>query len=392
MRRVIELDAIRGIASVAILMFHLRFMKKYPTLGTAVDLFFVLSGYLITSILLKGDRSFRELKTFYTRRAFRIWPIYYLTLVIFLTVNAVFGRGMPTAGWPLYVTYTQFVPDYWGGTSPGFSRLFDHTWTLAIEEQFYIVWPLLVCLIGRKGVLRVAIPLFLTSVILRLSGVPRNLLLARTDGLVLGSFLAALLADTERLERNRKTFQIAFASLGTVVTLTPFVVQFLFGEVPVTRTLQAIWPRLEWLTTYFALTLARMALIYFCVVGFIVCSAGRPYLRPLRNRRLAYIGQISYGLYLYHPFLFVLTIKLRQQLGLRGSSLYDGFRVACCFALAAFSWRFVERPLLALRDRLTESSDRITMPRPIPEADLLWKGPHTGASREVRPGIHNDQN
>ncbi len=382
MRRVIELDAIRGIASVAILMFHLRFMRKYPTLGTAVDLFFVLSGYLITSILLKGERSFGELKTFYTRRAFRIWPIYYLTLVVFLAVNALFGRGMPTAGWPLYASYTQFIPDYWGGASPPFSRLFDHTWTLAIEEQFYIIWPLLVCLIGRKGVMRVAIPLFLGSVLLRLSGIPRNLLLARTDGLVLGGLLAALLADGEWVEQHRKKLRTAFAGLGLTVILLPFAVQYLFGEVPITKTLHVIWPRLEWITTYFALTIARMSLIYFCVVGFVICSAGEPYLRPLRNRRLAYVGQISYGLYLYHPFLFVLTVKLREQLGLRGSSWYDCFRVACCFALAAFSWRYVERPLLALRDRLTKSSVVGTA-----AVEPLWRGPHGAAAKEANAQV-----
>ncbi|WP_422927224.1 acyltransferase family protein [Singulisphaera sp. PoT] len=375
MRRMIELDAIRGIASVAILMFHLRFMRKYPTLGTAVDLFFVLSGYLITSILLKGDRSFAELKTFYARRAFRIWPIYYLTLVIFLGVNYLFSRGMPSEGWYLYAAYLQFIPDYWGGASPGFSRLWDHTWTLAIEEQFYIVWPLLVCLIGRKGVLRIAIPLFLMSVCLRLSGMPRNLLLARTDGLVLGGFLAALLSDAAWFERNRKTLKWTFASVGLTIALTPTVVQAIFGEVQVTRALNAVWPSLEWLTTYFALTIAKMSMIYFCVVGFIITSAGQPYLKPLRSKVLAYIGQISYGLYLYHPFLFVLTIKLREVIGIRGSSLYDVFRVACCFGLAAFSWRYVERPLLTLRDKLTESSVLTSEP--------LLKGPHAELTREA---------
>ncbi len=93
MRRVPELDAVRGIASLAIVLFHLRFMRTFPILGSAIDLFFVLSGYLITSILLDGEASPRSLARFYLRRAFRIWPIYYLTLAAFLAVNSALGAA-----------------------------------------------------------------------------------------------------------------------------------------------------------------------------------------------------------------------------------------------------------------------------------------------------------
>ncbi|MHC5543081.1 acyltransferase family protein, partial [Singulisphaera rosea] len=356
MSRVPELDAIRGIASVAILMFHLRFMKTYPMLGTAIDLFFVLSGYLITSILLKSDRSFGSLRTFYIRRAWRIWPIYYLAFAVFFAVNVCLSQPMPTAAWPYYLSYTQFVPGYWSGSMPPFSRHFDHTWTLAIEEQFYMVWPLLVCLTGRRTLMALVFPCLACSVVMRASGFPRDLLLSRTDGLVLGGLLAALLFDGERLERHRSKFRAAFAVLGTFAATVPFWGGRVFGDVPLFSGLQAHWPRLEWIPTYVSLSIFRMSVVYFSLVGLIVCSPGHRFFAPLRNKWLCHLGQISYGLYLYHPFVFILTIVLRTSLGFKGSAWYDVFRVACCFAAAALSWRYIEQPLLALRDRITEGT------------------------------------
>lgn len=378
MRRVAELDALRGIASFVILMFHLRFVHRYPLMGTAVDLFFVLSGYLITSILLKGDRSFGSLKTFYVRRALRIWPIYYLTLIVFLLVNFVFARGMPTAGWPYYFTYLQFIPYYWGKPTLDFSRVLNHTWTLAIEEQFYIIWPLLVCLIGRKGVILAAIPLFLGSLFLRLAGLPHFLLLSRIDGLALGALLAALLADRQALDRHRDSYRNTFALLGSLLIVLPLVLPLMFGDLPLTAILQRVWTRLDPGETQFAFTIAWLSLIYFCIVGLVVLSAGHPRLAFLRTRWLCNVGVISYGLYLYHPIIFRLTHQLRLSLGFHGSAWYDAFRVACCFALAIFSWRYVERPLLNLRDRLTEG--RGAVPAQEPRGRFGWRlrGPHSG--------------
>jgi peptidoglycan/LPS O-acetylase OafA/YrhL len=357
MPRVPELDALRGIAAIAIVLFHLRFTRTYPALGTSIDLFFVLSGYLITTILLNGDLTSASLRTFYLRRAFRIWPIYYLTLVVFLVVNALLPEPSPTAAWPYFFTYTQFLPNAWHGASPPFSRYFDHTWTLAIEEQFYLVWPLLICLAGRKSVIRLAMALIVTALILRTAGVPRNLALARVDGLALGGLLAALVHDRQRLERHRGRFQLAFAAVGCLAVTAPVWTSRLFGDVSLFARVQSVWPGLAWADTYVSLRVFKVALVYFSLVGFVVCSAGHPLLAPLRNRGIGYVGQISYGLYLYHPFVLILTLNLRTHVGFRGSAWYDAFRVACCLGVAALSWRFLERPLLGVRDRLTARSD-----------------------------------
>ena len=220
------------------------------------------------------------------------------------------------------------------------------------------------------------VPLLIAcSVALRAAGYPRNLLLARTDGLALGSLLAALLHDRWRLERHSETFQWAFVAVGVLAASRPAWGRLLFSNVSFFSIVQEVWPRPGRRKTSLSLTLLKIALVYFSLVGWLVCTAGHPLLAPLRHRRLCDLGRISYGLYLYHPFVFVLTAVLHLQLGLRGSAWIDTLKVILSIGVAALSCALVERPLLSLRDRLTagavasRSAIRINAPEP------LMKGP-----------------
>jgi peptidoglycan/LPS O-acetylase OafA/YrhL len=363
MRRVPELDALRGIAAITIVMFHLRYMLSYPLLGTAVDLFFVLSGYLITTILLDGEGAAAGpfLRAFYARRALRIWPIYYLTLAALLAVNRWLPWPHPTAAWPFFATYTQFVQGYWAGPFPAFSRHFEHTWTLAIEEQFYLVWPLLVRWSGRRRLGWLIVPLLVTPIVLRSRGMFHHLLLTRCDGLAWGAVLALLLRDGDRVRLRVTAYRLGFAAvIGAAVSFAAWRRPFLIALMP----LAPSWP---WLKIAESLSIARMAAFHFGVVGLVACLAGSPWVRPLRRRPLVFLGQISYGLYLYHPFVFVTVAVAHRALGLKGSVWIDAGKVALCLALASLSWWLVERPLLALKDRFRY--------REI-EPSGLFRGPH----------------
>ena len=135
MKRVPELDALRAIAAGIVLVFHLR-PQSFPFGWTGVDLFFVLSGYLITSIILGHGDSPGFYRNFYMRRGLRIWPIYYLTLFVLLATNPLLDQPQPMRGLAYVLTYTQNTPLFWRKIPPLFHRAFDHSWTLALEEQF----------------------------------------------------------------------------------------------------------------------------------------------------------------------------------------------------------------------------------------------------------------
>ena len=154
--RIGELDGIRGLAAVAIVVFHAQ--PDWLPLGwAAVDLFFGLSGFLITSIVLKHGDSPGFLRQFYLRRGLRIWPIYYLTLLGFILFRHRLPVRCDWTGFWYYLTYTQNLPLYWSAEAPRFHGFLNHTWTLAIEEQFYLLWPVVVLLCGARRVPLLAI-------------------------------------------------------------------------------------------------------------------------------------------------------------------------------------------------------------------------------------------
>ena len=353
MRRLPELDGVRGVAALTILLFHWRF--HLPALETAVDLFFVLSGYLITVILLETAGTPHAFRAFYARRALRILPIYYLTFPAFLAVRGLYPRPQPLTGLPYFLTYTQFIPVYWGGIHPPCAWPFGHTWTLAIEEQFYLFWPLAVGVLGRRGLLFATPLLLAVPIALRFTGLCPYLLLSRCDGLLLGALLAAVLVDRGRLARNRRAFGLAFAAVAVVAAVAVAVP---WGPLGAST-------RHAWLNLAFA-----------SAVGLIVLHAGHPALRPLRARWLVGVGTMSYGLYLYHPFVFGAVGAAQYRLGIHGHFVTEVVKLVVTFAVAGLSWRFVERPLLAFKDRFPyDLEKRSNVPVP-----------HFGKSRS-EPGV-----
>jgi peptidoglycan/LPS O-acetylase OafA/YrhL len=208
-----ELDAIRGVAALAVVAYHLD-PGTWGWGRTGVDLFFVLSGYLITQILLRHRGSGGLLAAFYARRGLRIWPIYYLALLACVAANPLLGRPYPMDGLIAHLTFTQNVPLYWSGPVPPFTPALLHTWTLALEEQFYLIWPALVALAGRRRVAALAAAAAALAVGARARGFAATILVARCDGFALGGLLAALLADGGRLRRHPGRSRWGFAAVA----------------------------------------------------------------------------------------------------------------------------------------------------------------------------------
>ncbi|GAC1471886.1 MAG: acyltransferase [Isosphaeraceae bacterium] len=345
MRRVPELDSLRGLAALHVVLYH-YWGHTFPIGWTAVELFFVLSGYLITTIILKHHDSDQFMSSFYARRALRIWPIYYLVILALLGLNSFFESRYPVGALPYFLSFTQNIQFYWSNTIPDFlgPRWFAHAWTLAIEEQFYLIWPALICLAGRKYLIPLTAVFVVIPVWARSSGFNRVILLARSDGFALGGLLAAVLYDEEQLRRRSVEFgrTLGLAGLAGAALLVAGTAFLRLGH----STLLAAWE-----TIWSGPKIFAYDLMYFAIVGLTICYSGHPMLQALRDRRCCYLGQISYGFYLYHMPILVGIGELCLAAGVGRPVWVEFLALAASIAIASISWKYFEKPILRLKDR-----------------------------------------
>ena len=325
------------------LLFHLdppRFFWGW----TGVDLFFVLSGYLITGIIAREVTSARSMAVFYLRRGLRIWPVYYLTLLVLVALNPFLARPESLATLPYYLTFTQNVQLYVRSTIPPVIAAFDHTWTLALEEQFYLAWPLLAALAGRKRLAWLCAGVAALGWAARAGGYiswstySERTLLGRCDGFALGGLLAALMRDdrigaTARRRLFGATTLLSGAYLGLGMAR--------LGGVPFLGLPTPADP---------AGTILAVGIFYLGVVGTVATSAGSPWLAPLRAKWVAGPGKISYGIYMYHYPIYWLVDGGRFVNGRPWP--IGALKLGLTLAAASLSWRLVERPCLDLKERL----------------------------------------
>jgi peptidoglycan/LPS O-acetylase OafA/YrhL len=287
--RVPELDGLRGVAVLLVVVAHLAVGEipvsrplipalRWPHPGggfIGVQLFFVLSGYLITSILARElDTTGRlRFKAFYARRVRRLLPALVVVVIAYLVIEAVFYPDqMPGAvGASIYaLTYTGDLSSFIHPIAN--AGYLDHTWSLAVEEQFYLLWPVLLVVSRRwrrQGPAIVALSgLVITLALRQFAGIPPSIVYTtmRWDALFMGCLLALV---PVRLPRGSGV--IAAAVIAAFAIYTP-------GPVP------------NW--AYAAGTLA-------CAAALATASRGR----WLRNPVLRHFGRISYGLYLWHVLL-----------------------------------------------------------------------------------------
>jgi peptidoglycan/LPS O-acetylase OafA/YrhL len=344
MKRIKELDSIRGLAALVIVFYHLWF-QNIGILGSAVDLFFVLSGYLITTIILASAFSERFLFSFYMRRGLRIWPIYYLTLLAMVLIYPYLPPCGNLSDLPYYLTFTQEIVHYRPLMEPSFPSAFRHTWSLAIEEQFYLIWPPLVWWLGRKRLPLASMLLVVVALSARTLNFSAFLLITHCDGLALGGLLAGVLAVHQASAAGPGKYRLEMGILGVVSTVATIAV------IALPWCLNSRWPSLVPDALVRALKPLCLNLMFFALVGNIVNHTGSSRLRWLRNRTLVYLGSISYGIYLYHHCIFEIFAYYARFYEWNDSVVVDLGKVALSIALAALSWRFVEQPILGFKDR-----------------------------------------
>ncbi|MGJ5814643.1 acyltransferase family protein [Paludibaculum fermentans] len=349
-RRIPELDGVRGLAILLVLAVHFGLTANPPEplysllrLGwSGVDLFFVLSGFLITGILLDTAASPNYFRAFYARRALRIFPLYYVYIAVFFAVLPLaHALNRPVPPGPAQGWYWLYLSNWRSALGPDYAFL-SHLWSLSIEEQFYLVWPPLVLWLGRRrlpwlcGLLIVAAPVlrFAWRVHPYSPEFLYRLTPFRVDTLAWGALLAVIVRNEAGLHRllHWAKFVGAAAATGLAVILT------LFG----TKNSEPVVA----VTGY-----TLFGILYFCVVLF--GFRGWPLLRATVLRTF---GKYSYGVYVLHfPLVgyFYLAMEPAARVIGRVPAACVAFVLgsALSLGLARLSWLLLERRFLAWKDR-----------------------------------------
>lgn len=333
-----ELQGLRGLAVLAVVIFH-----SHPRLeGTAlyraslwgwtgVNLFFVLSGFLITSILLEARGKPHYFRNFYGRRALRIWPVYLLVLAV-CYLNAEWFVGKPvfaaitSAPWWAYLLLIQNL--FHLALPPSIGP----TWSLAIEEQYYFLWAPLVRLLQRTWMLTlVLVVALIASPLFRMSHyrwITPTHTLTHLDGIAMGSLLAIAL-HTVALKRR---IWLALGLIGAVCG---------FGAAATAAAGTAFLDS--------ALTAGFGGVVLASIAS---TGARNPANALLRRGPLAYYGRISYGMYMTHIMVFIYFGWFDRRMdayGTAGNLAVVAFRIATSTAAATLLWYAFESRILRLK-------------------------------------------
>jgi peptidoglycan/LPS O-acetylase OafA/YrhL len=348
---------LRGAAVLAVLLHHLSFycpvnsafaerLKNVLYGGwCGVDLFFVLSGFLITGILLDTKHAENYFRAFYARRALRILPAYYAALTIL--VLAAKGSAVLDAALPLRqnrILYFFYLNNWWalmhGKWSP---NILGHFWSLAVEEQFYLFWPLMPWLLPRQKVALVAIAGFVLAPVIRVVlyahwGAIRDIVenpICRMDTLLMGALLAGIVRSSKDAKRCRQ--------------LLPFLALALAGTIAAASSSDSARAEL--------LIFSALALAFGSVVleTFLTRNLSTKLQRILCFPPLRFLGKYSYGMYLYHiPLLWVWVTcvpALKPMQSLPAFILFSCGVTALTIAVAKLSFDYFEIRFLNMKPK-----------------------------------------
>jgi peptidoglycan/LPS O-acetylase OafA/YrhL len=314
----------------------------------SVDLFFIISGFLITSILVreKTKRGNISLRNFYIRRWLRISPAYYAFLALMFVWTICRGgdqyqSSFAVAG--LYLTNID-LSSGWGLCLPGSGLI--HTWTLSAEEQFYLMWPGLLKFSGNKA-LKICITLIASSYIWRLyllsTGASWERLYYGLEGSMESIMLgvaSGLIWSTPHLQQKIRSL---FSAPGTATVMFAVLLiscHFL-GHPSTAANLPLFWA-------------AKFPIVILLITGFMISMLVNPNSIPakiLSFKPLVWIGQLSYSLYLWHIVVnFPATHSILVSI-FHNKYLVELGKFACCYGFALASFYLIEKPCLKLKDK-----------------------------------------
>lgn len=353
-----ELDGIRAICVLGVISYHMNDKWAWSWLagGLGVNVFFVLSGYLITMLALREERArgSLSLSAFYVRRTLRIFPLYYLAVLVYCGLMFATNWGSELRenfrnSLPYYLSYLQEIPYAYDVIGANHPSPFAHSWSLGIEEKYYLLWPVLAFVLWKwepamrlRGTLLLLVLFAMTQSIGRLSPAIAEwrpeIVIYPYSNILWGCLLAILLENESWFRRLR----FLGTPIGMILCLAAFVAAQLAYH-PFSGVFQEV------VIIHAAATTALLASIL---------TGGGPLAWVLRLRPAVYIGRISYGMYLFHG----LGISAGEKLAGKGTGRLELavlaflLSAAATIATAAVLSIVLERPLIRVGRRW---SDRI---------------------------------
>lgn len=363
-RRISELDGLRAIAVTMVVLWHYvgipagsdSWLFLFFRLGrSGVDLFFVLSGFLITSILIENRGRLDYYPNFYLRRALRILPLYVVMLLIYFAARwhgggsaQLFGGAFPD--WTYALFMQNLVAGIYGNYGP---MWFAATWSLAVEEQFYILFPLVIALVPFNKLPRVLGFTILGALLFRIimastlgHAAAYVLMPCRADALAIGALIAWGMKDEatrQKVMANAHTVRRCCAGMIALTSLLWLIPNGIYYKQ------MAFWGY------------TFLAVLYGAILLAVLVSVGSPRLQILRTRTAAGIAEISYALYLLHaPALagvFELTHS-KANLNSSAAVLLVCAALLLAVALSVLSLFVLERPARRLGNSLQKNPQR----------------------------------
>jgi peptidoglycan/LPS O-acetylase OafA/YrhL len=389
-RKLQSLDGLRAIAILLVFCVHLQdhilvvnppafLLRMYASQGwMGVDLFFVLSGFLITGILLDTRQASNYFTGFYARRILRIFPLYYLVLTAVIIAGIRINSPavaatlpLPQDRWLYFCYLTNWLGLWKAHWGPNYVNYLAHFWSLAVEEQFYLVWPLVIWLARPRSIPWIAGAVAALAAMVRFawvthSGAQMAIALAtvsRLDALFIGALCAFLFRDRERMLRIRKRLPwIASLGVGSYLLAFSAVLLFpqraavlLFGPAPVVHRMEDVTMLLAECGGYTLLALGFGALVLLAAHT----DAESTWMQKfLKSRLLAPIGTYSYGIYVFHvPIIgaasFFVYPRMFRGIGAQGDALlectYMAAIAAVTFIVSALSYEAFEKKILRFK-------------------------------------------
>ncbi len=373
--------ALDGLRAIAVLMVFYHHYLDHPVIlnwgWAGVDVFFVLSGFLITGILYDTRNAAHRFRNFYVRRTLRIFPLYYAVLLVALLLTPVFHWVWHPVWylWPIYLgNFGRFIwlHDYQTNSvvmdhllssdrqfDPPLVFFLGHFWSLCVEEQFYLVWPFFVFLIKDRVKLRnICVAIFFLVFLARIACVlyvPKDLIEAgfierftplRVDALLLGGFVALCLRGQEGERVKGFALPVMWTCFGAYLAMQVFS----FVTVHQPYRMENWWSGVC-IFGYPCIDLFSAGLILRTI------EPGTLFFRLLSNSLFRRLGQISYGFYVFHDIFHVTYQKLVRHVF--GANVPHVPLVVAAVALcgttllAYLSFRFFEAPFLRLKERFT---------------------------------------